>query len=132
MKTFIVAAIAAAILAPCAQAKTHTPAPSLYEQIANRCMYIAATSTDAHAPETDITKAAMLCINGAEHVINHSEIAEVYQRETLATDVEQATTQEDATHAQLFLDAYDAGQLIGRAYAEEEPREEIADAKGGK
>lgn len=116
MKPFIIAAIAAAIIAPSAQARP-TP-PGVYEQIANRCMYIVATNTPDHAPETDVTKAVMLCINGAEHAITRSELIEGNQRATLAADVERATTQADANHAQLFLDAYDAGQLIGRGYNE--------------
>lgn len=128
MKPFIIAAAVAAILAPCAQANAqnaHHIKPSLYEQIANRCMYIAATSTDNKAPEIDVMQAATLCIKGAEYVIAQSEVSDVYQRETLAADVEQATTQEDADHAQLFLNAYDAGRLIGRGYAD-------TYAKGGK
>ena len=131
MKPFIIAAVAAAIIAPAAQAHAFRPTPGAYEQIANRCMFIAATSTPTHAPETDITRAAMLCVNGAEHAITHTEVSEAYQREALAADVEQATDQTTASHAQLFLDAYDAGALIGRGYTEPNgDDEEIYDPNG--
>ncbi|MBZ0059600.1 MULTISPECIES: hypothetical protein [unclassified Leclercia] len=130
MKAFIIASVAA-LLALSAQANVHRSATALYEQIANRCMYIAATRTPADTPEADLTHAAMLCVNGAEHAINNSELIEAYQRNTLAEDVEQATDQPAANRAQLFLDAYDAGQVIGRGYIEPNgDDDEIYDEKG--
>ncbi len=122
MKITLLAMITLVALTPCAQASTahiHPAPPSIYEQISNRCMYIAASGVPKDSNENDVTQAALLCINGAEHAITTGVASDEYQRLTLAANVEEATTQEDADHAQVFLDAYDAGQLIGRDYDDE-------------
>lgn len=130
MNPFIIAAIVTAAIAQGAQAKAHPAQPGVYEQIGNRCVYIVAANTPDHAPEADITRAVMLCINGAERVITHGELVDASQRETLAADVEAATDQITANHAQMFLDAYDAGQLIGQGYAEPNGDDEVYDPQG--
>lgn len=125
MKPFIIAAIAAALLAPAAQAAQatnhheHHVKAGLYEQIANRCMYIVSTTTPESATTADMMIAAELCVKGAEYIITESEINDISQREALATDVEQAASQEEADHSQRLLDAYDSGRLIGTAFKKE-------------
>lgn len=132
MKPFIIAAIAAAVIAPAtqAQAKTHRPSPKAFEWITKRCLYIAVTHAPEKVTESDITRATLLCVNGAEQTIEHTTDAEAYQRDALTVDVEQATDQETADHAQLFLDAYDAGRVIGRGYAEPIGDDESYDPEG--
>lgn len=122
LKNAILAVIAMVTLTPGVQASTahlHSAPPSIYEQISNRCMYVAASGVPKDSDENDITQATLLCINGAEHVITTREADNEYQRLTLAANVEEATTQKDADHAQLFLDAYDAGQIIGSDYEDD-------------
>lgn len=117
-----IAILAMATLTSYVQASTahvHPAPPRIYEQISNRCMYIAASGMPKDSKENEVTQAALLCINGAEHVMTTRQGSDEYQRLTLAANVEDATTQQEADHAQLFLDAYDAGQLIGSDYEDD-------------
>lgn len=109
MKPFIVATLAAAILAPCAQA-------SAKEEIANRCMYVAASLTHSRDGANAIEQAASYCIEAARLTRTDNEIIDAYLRGRLADDVEQAQTQSIADDAQINLDAYDQGRLIGASY----------------
>lgn len=127
MKPLIAGAIAAAIVAfaPGARARiphTYCKTAKRHEQIANRCMFVAATiaSNTEHKGSDTVERAANACITAAENILTDNETNDVYSRELLAIDVKQATTQTAEERAKYFLAAYDQGRVIGATFREQE------------